>query len=143
MEALRRLFGRQDESTIVRTHKNPFVPGYPWRLVRSVRLRDGAELLLRPVRPDDEPRLVDLFHRSSSRTVYQRFFRTYERLPAAWYHHFANVDYRTRLALVAEEHSSSGPVIRALAQYEPGDVADTAEIRVFVEGAWEGRRFGG
>src|SRR5262249_61977256 len=119
MEALRRLFGRQDESTIVRTHKNPFVPGYPWRLVRSVRLRDGAELLLRPVRPDDEPRLVDLFHRSSSRTVYQRFFRTYERLPAAWYHHFANVDYRTRLAPGAEGPPFRGPVV-------PGPARDEA-----------------
>src|SRR2546427_8311898 len=79
------------------------VPGYPWALIRRIELADGAALRLRPIRPDDEPRLVELFRRLSRRTVYQRFFRAYERLPEHWYHHFANVDYGTRLALVAEE----------------------------------------
>src|SRR5712691_2037704 len=75
------------------------VPGYPWALIHRIELADGAALRLRPIRPDDEPRLVELFSRLSRRTVYQRFFRAYERLPEHWYHHFANVDYRTRLAV--------------------------------------------
>ena len=33
---------------------------YPSELVREVALADGARLLLRPIRPDDEPRLVAL-----------------------------------------------------------------------------------
>ena len=79
------------------------VPDYPWMLVHPLELADGAALRLRPIRPDDEPRLMELFHRLSPRTVYQRFFRAYDRLPDHWYQRFANVDYRTRLALVAEE----------------------------------------
>lgn len=115
-------------------------PGYPWTLVRPVQLIDGAKLQLRAIRPDDEPRLVDLFHRLSPRTVYQRFFRAYDELPAHWYRHFANVDYRTRLALVAEEPPTGGSVLRAVARYEPGE--DTTEIAIVVEDAWQHRGLG-
>jgi GNAT superfamily N-acetyltransferase len=38
---------------------------YPRELVRTVTLKDGFSARVRPIRPDDEPRLADL---------YQRFF---------------------------------------------------------------------
>ena len=139
LSGLRRL----DKSTIVRTNYHvPVPPGYPAALVRPLDLESGASLLLRPVRPDDEPRLVAFFGRLSARSVYQRFFRAYERLPREWYQHFANVDYRARLALVAEEHDAGGPCLRGLAQYEPGVAPGTTEIAIVVEDAWQRRRVG-
>jgi RimJ/RimL family protein N-acetyltransferase len=116
---------------------------YPWSLIRPIELADGAPLRLRPIRPDDEPRLVALFQRLSRRTVYQRFFRAYDQLPEHWYRHFANVDYRTRLALVAEDESPAGPVLRAVVRYEPGDTPDTTEIAIVVEDGWQNRGLGG
>jgi len=118
------------------------VPGYPWQLVDSLELADGAALRVRPIRPDDEPRLVELFHRLSPRTVYQRFFRAYDRLPDHWYRGFANVDYLARLALVAEEQGASRPLLRAVARYEPGPTPDTSEIAIVVEDGWQHRGLG-
>ena len=115
---------------------------YPWGLIRTVELGDGAVLRLRPIRPDDEPRLVALFHRLSRRTVYQRFFRAYDRLPDEWYRHFANVDYRARLALVAEDEHPAGPRLRAVARYEPGDTPGTTEIAMVIEDGWQNRGLG-
>lgn len=135
----------QEKSTIVRSYREPMVtvPGYPWALIRPLALADGAVLRLRPIRPDDEPRLVELFHRLSPRTVYQRFFRAYDRLPQHWYRQFANVDYRTRLALVAEEEEASRPLLHAVARYEPGETPGTAEIAIVVEDGWQCRGLGG
>jgi RimJ/RimL family protein N-acetyltransferase len=131
-------------SALVRaTETAPSPRGYPWALVSPIRLADGTTLRMRPIRPADEPRLVALFHRLSPRTVYQRFFRAYDRLPDHWYRHFANVDYRTRLALVAEDESPAGPVLRAVARYEPGDTPDTTEIAIVVEDGWQNRGLGG
>jgi len=120
----------------------PTVPIYPWALIRPFELADGAAFVLRPIRPDDEPRLVELFHRLSQRTVYQRFFRAYAQLPEGWYQRFANVDYHTRLALVAEEQKAGEQVLRAVARYEPGDTPGTTEIAIVVEDAWQGRGVG-
>jgi GNAT superfamily N-acetyltransferase len=127
--------GRPPEKTHV-------VTNYPWSLVRSIDLADGATLKVRPIRPDDEPRLMALFHRLSRRTVYQRFFRAYDRLPDHWYRQFANVDYQTRLALVAEDETPQGSLLRAVARYEPGDTAATTEIAIVVEDGWQNRGLG-
>ena len=132
-----------DSRTIVRTDDSASaVPGYPWALIRPLELHDGAALRMRPIRPDDEPRLVELFHRLSPRTVYQRFFRAYDRLPDHWYHRFAHVDYRTRLALVAERQEAGGPLLHAVARYEPGEADGTTEIAIVVEDAWQHRGLG-
>jgi RimJ/RimL family protein N-acetyltransferase len=129
--------------TIVRTEDSASaVPGYPWALIRPLELHDGAALRMRPIRPDDEPRLVELFDRLSPRTVYQRFFRAYDRLPDHWYHRFAHVDYRTRLALVAERQEAGGPLLHAVARYEPGEADGTTEIAIVVEDAWQHRGLG-
>jgi RimJ/RimL family protein N-acetyltransferase len=126
------------KSTIVR----PENVGYPRELERRVTVRDGARVRIRPIRPEDESRLVALFERLSARTVYHRFFTSYRRLPPEWYREFANVDYQARLALVAEHVTADAVHIRGVARWEPGDEPDTVEIALVVEDAWQGRGLG-
>ena len=57
---------------------------YPRELERTVRLANGAVVRLRPIRPDDAPRLVALYGRLSQHTAYQRFFTVLKRLPPDW-----------------------------------------------------------
>ena len=115
---------------------------YPRELARPALLKDGAYLWIRPIRPDDEPRLVELYGRLSRHTVYQRFFTVMRRLPPDWYHFFANVDYRRRLALVAERETPSGPELIAVGRYEPSEDEGTAEVAFVVEDGWQGRGLG-
>lgn len=107
-----------------------------------VTLRDGVVVRVRPIRPDDERRLVELFTRLSERSIYHRFFTTYRQLPAAWYREFANVDYHGRLALIAEEIGVDGVRLRGVARWEPGEAPDAVEIALVVEDAWQGRGLG-
>jgi GNAT superfamily N-acetyltransferase len=74
--------------------------------------------------------------------MYQRFFRPYERLPEHWYQHFANVDYCTRLALVAEHHEATDLLLRAMTCWEPGETPGTTEIAIVVEDGWQHRGLG-
>src|SRR6266511_659194 len=115
---------------------------YPRELERPVVLRDGAYLRIRPIRPDDEPRLVDLYGRLSRYTVYQRFFTVMRRLPPDWAHFFANVDYRRRLALVAERDTPAGVELVGVGRYEPGEEPDAAEVAFVVEDGWQGLGLG-
>src|SRR6266540_2059183 len=103
---------------------------YPTELVRAVVLKNGAHVRIRPIRPDDEPRLVDLYGRLSRYTVYQRFFTVMRRLPPDWAHFFANVDYRRRLALVAERDTPAGVELVGVGRYEHGEETDVLRAGV-------------
>ena len=104
-------------------------------------LKDGAQVHLRPIRPDDEPRLVDLYSRLSHDTRYQRFFSVVQRLPPDWAHFLANVDYERRFALVVEQPGD--PALIAVGRYEPAPgEPDVAELAVVVQDGWQGKGIG-
>jgi GNAT superfamily N-acetyltransferase len=115
---------------------------YPTELVRAVTLSNGAHVRIRPIRPDDEERLVALYGRLSRHTVYQRFFTVMRRLPPDWAHFFANVDYRRRLALVAEHDTPAGVELIGVGRYEPGEEPAMAEVAFVVQDGWQGLGLG-
>lgn len=115
---------------------------YPAELERDVELRDGSRLHVRPIRPDDAPRLIDYYERLSAHTAYQRFFTVMKRLPPDWARMLAAVDYRRRLALIAERGAPPAAELVAVARYEPTDSEDTAEVALVVLDAWQGRGLG-
>lgn len=115
---------------------------YPRELEREVALRDGSRLRLRPIRPEDQDRLIALYDRLSQRTAYQRFFAAMKRLPPDWARLLANVDYERRLALIAEHGPPEAPELVGVARYEPTDRADTAEIAFVIQDSWQNRGLG-
>jgi RimJ/RimL family protein N-acetyltransferase len=133
---------------MVRTGRNTEVqtPGppagaYPADLEHDVVLRDGTSVRIRPIRPDDAPRLVALHERLSAHTAYQRFFTVMRRLPPDWARFLATVDYASRLALVAERGTAGEPELIAVARYEP-DPAGVAELAIVVQDGWQGKGLG-
>jgi RimJ/RimL family protein N-acetyltransferase len=111
------------------------------RFERVVTLKDGTAVRLRLIRPDDAPRLVALYDRLSRDTRYHRFFSVMRRLPPDWARFLANVDYRTRLALVVESPEDAESLI-AVARYEPAGVPDTVEVAFVVQDGWQDRGLG-
>jgi RimJ/RimL family protein N-acetyltransferase len=96
---------------------------------------------MRAIRPDDEPRLTRLYDQLSRDTRYHRFFTVMRRLPPDWAHFLANVDHRTRQALVVESPDDPEALI-AVARYEPAGEPDLAEVAFVVHDAWQGRGLG-
>src|SRR2546427_10402982 len=80
----------------------------PRELEHDVRLRDGSHVHIRPIRPDDAPRLQELYDRLSRDTAYQRFFTVMKCLPPDWARMLASVDYQRRLALIVEHDGTRG-----------------------------------
>ncbi|MBI2156649.1 MAG: GNAT family N-acetyltransferase [Candidatus Rokubacteria bacterium] len=117
-------------------------PRYPRELERDLTLRDGTRLRLRPIRPDDAPRLQELYGRLSRHTAYQRFFSIMKRLPPDWARMLADVDFRRRLALVAEHDVDGVAELVGVGRYEPTDAPDTAEVAFVVQDGWQDRGLG-
>ena len=78
---------------------------YPSNYVKEITNREGVEFTLRPIRPEDEPKMIAFHEKLSEQSVYLRYFRAFnleqrtehERLTRICY-----VDYDRSIALVAE-----------------------------------------
>jgi acetyltransferase len=107
--------------------------------MKTVVLRDGVAVTLRPIRAEDEPELAALYARLSPETAYQRFFTVMRRLPPDWAHILATVDYDRRMAIVAL--GPSGELI-GVARYAHDEQAHEAELAIVVQDQWQNRGLG-
>jgi len=74
---------------------------YPTRYTTQWTLKDGTEVTLRPIRPEDEPLEHDMLTTLSQLTLKQRFFSPIK----SWTHEtlvrFCNIDYEREVGIVA------------------------------------------
>ena len=79
--------------------------------------------------------------RLSPTTRYQRFFSAAPQLSSSWARRHANVDYCSRLALVAEHEVDGRPELIGVSRYE-ATAEDAAEVAVVVEDGWQRKGLG-
>ena len=108
---------------------------------RDLTLKDGSRVQVRPIRPDDARRLIELYDRLSRDTAYHRFFTVMRRLPPDWARFLADVDYVRRFALVVERAVADHVELIAVARYEPAEPG-TAEVAFVVQDGWQGMGLG-
>lgn len=111
---------------------------YPEHEASDVVLRDGSTIHLRPIRPDDGPRLLGLYQKLSEASLYFRFFvvPAPDRLKAEY---LAHVDYENQFALVAE----SGDEIVAVGRfYRMPQAPDRAEVAFTIADSLHGHGMG-
>lgn len=102
---------------------------YPADLERAVMTLDGSVVRLRPIRPDDEGRLVAFHSRLSSQSVYLRFFGFHPTLSDSEVRRFTHVDYLDRLALVIDLDGRLG----AVGRYDRQQGTTEAEVAFVVD----------
>jgi RimJ/RimL family protein N-acetyltransferase len=110
----------------------------------AVTLRDGTTVTIRPIRPDDARRLQELFARLSPESISFRFLGQPRELPYEQAEQLANVDYHTRMALVATREQCDEEHIIAVARYavDPAVAPDLAEAAIVVEDKYQNRGLG-
>ncbi len=75
---------------------------YPTKYVVPWKLVDGTDVLLRPIRPEDEAIESEFINGLSEETNRLRFFSIVRNLPHSDLVRFCNVDYDREMAIVAE-----------------------------------------
>ena len=75
---------------------------YPTKYVISWRLKDGTEVTLRPIRPEDEKIEYEFVRGLSDETSKFRFFRIIKELSHEDLVRFCNIDYDREMAIIAE-----------------------------------------
>ena len=64
----------------------------------TIKLRDNSEAFIRPIRPDDELFMKDMFYSFSEQTVYLRYHGILRSMPHHRLQLFCNIDYSTEKA---------------------------------------------
>ncbi|HYL95028.1 MAG TPA: bifunctional acetate--CoA ligase family protein/GNAT family N-acetyltransferase [Terriglobales bacterium] len=115
----------------------PAIRPYPLRYVAPWRLKNGEEVVIRPVRPEDEPALVRFHAALSERSVYLRYFQpmklstrtAHERLTRICF-----LDYDREMALVAEPRNprSGQPEVIAVARLSKLHGVNEAEAAIVI-----------
>ena len=108
---------------------------------RTVTLRDGARVVLRPIVREDKPLLAASFERLSEESRYRRFFTPKNELSAAELDYLVDVDHRDHEAIIAIE-PSSGEMLGVARYVRSKADAEVADVAVTVADDWQGRGLG-
>jgi len=105
-----------------------------------VVLRDGSEVLVRPVRPEDKPLFIAGWAELSQETVYRRFLQSRDPLSVEELALFTELDHVDHEAIGALAEGRGVGVARYVRDAARPHAAEAA---VVVVDAWQGRGLGG
>jgi acetyltransferase len=115
----------------------PAIRPYPMQYVSRWKMKDGREVTIRPIRPEDEPLMAE-FHRTlSDRTVYLRYFASLTLSARIAHERLLRIcfgDYDREMVLVAEHHLQDGssPRIVGVGRLNKLGTRNGAEVAVLV-----------
>ncbi len=124
----------------------PAIRPYPVQYVSPWKTRSGVSVLVRPIRPEDEPLIVAFHDRLSERTVVQRYFTALD-LNARTAHdrltRICFIDYDRELAFVAEANDPVvGPVIGGVSRMIREEYGRSATLAVVIADDFQGQGLG-
>jgi acetyltransferase len=123
----------------------PAIRPYPTQYILSWRSEDGMQFTIRPIRPDDEPLMVDFHHQLSDASVYMRYFLplkldvrvSHERLFTKCF-----IDYDREMALVAEYTENGTRHLAGIARMIRTHSGNSAEVAFLVADKFQHRGLG-
>jgi acetyltransferase len=111
---------------------------YPKEYVEEYPLKDGEKVILRPIKPEDEPLVKELFNSFSERTMHFRFFYTIKDITHEMLVRYCHIDYDREISMVAEDNGKLVGMSRLM--FDPGE--QTAEFSVVVTDSWQNKGLG-
>lgn len=126
----------------------PAIRPYPLQYISSWTMKDGAKIMIRPIRPEDEPAMAKFHGLLSNETVYLRYFHmakldtrvAHDRLVRKCF-----IDYDREMALVAElaGTDSDAPAIIGVGRLSRRPLSEEAELAVVVADRYQHQGLGG
>ena len=83
-------------------HEHMVISPYPKKYELLWKLKNGEDVLLRPIKPEDEPLWLEMFQNFSEESIRYRFFQLLKDTPHEVRVRYCNIDYDREIAIVAE-----------------------------------------
>jgi acetyltransferase len=123
-------------------HQHLVIPPYPKKYETFWTMRDGRTVLLRPIKPEDEPLWLEMFQNFSEESIRFRFFQILKDTPHETRIRYTNIDYDREIAIVPELTEDGKKRILGVARVSLEPDRKTGEIAFIVADPWQGLGLG-
>ena len=123
-------------------HEHMVISPYPKKYEMMWSLKNGQEVLLRPIKPEDEPLWLEMFQGFSEESIRYRFFQILRDTPHEVRVRYCNIDYDREIAIVAELMKSVKRKILGVARVSIESDGKSGEIAFIVSDRWQGLGLG-
>jgi acetyltransferase len=133
---------RQKAAEPLRRFAHLAIRPYPEEYERVIELVDGARVLLRPIKPEDEPLWHELLAACSVESLWSRFRYLFKETTHEMAARFCFIDYDRELAIVAELEEAGRRMLAGVVRLVADPDHDQAEYALLVGDPWQGRGLG-
>jgi len=126
----------------LKPHEHLVISPYPKKYETLWKLRDGRTVLLRPIKPEDEPLWLEMFQNFSEESIRYRFFHIIKDTPHEMRIRYCNIDYDREIAIVPELTENEKRKILGVVRVPILPDQKTGEVAVIVADPWQGLGLG-
>jgi acetyltransferase len=115
---------------------------YPEKYVKQVRLKDGTDVILRPIKPEDEPLWLEMIASCSKESLYSRFRYFFQ-----WQSHevatrYCYIDYDREVAIVVEKSDGDKKQLLGVGRLIADPDHETVEYAILIVDSWQQKDLG-
>jgi acetyltransferase len=130
------------EPTDIPPPRHLIIAPYPNQYESDWMLRDGTPVLLRPMKPEDEPLVSDFLSKCSEETIYFRYFKLIKKWTHEMLIRFTQNDYDRELGLMAIGQPPGPEVMMGVSRMAMAADRSSAEFAVIIADPWQGKGLG-
>ena len=123
-------------------HEHMVISPYPKKYEMLWALKNGQKVLLRPIKPEDEPMWLEMFQTFSEESIRYRFFQILKDTPHEVRVRYCNIDYDREIAIVPELEENGQRKILGVTRLSIEPDGKSGEMAFIVTDYWQGLGLG-
>jgi acetyltransferase len=126
----------------VKEYSHLILRPYPESLIKKATLKDGSEILLRPIKPEDEPLWLELLASCSKESIYHRFRYDFYFDSHDIASQYCFIDYDREIAIVAEVEEEGKKKLIGVGRLIADPDVEVMEYAILITDAWQKKELG-
>jgi acetyltransferase len=126
----------------VKEYSHLILRPYPESLIKTTILKDGTEIILRPIKPEDEPMWLELLASCSKESIYHRFRYDFYYDSHDIASQYCFIDYDREIAIVAEVEEEGKKKLIGVGRLIADPDVEVMEYAILITDSWQKKELG-
>ena len=126
----------------VKEYSHLILRPYPESLIKKATLKDGSKILLRPIKPEDEPLWLELLASCSKESIYHRFRYDFYFDSHDIASQYCFIDYDREIAIVAEVEEEGKKKLIGVGRLIGDPDVEVMEFAILITDSWQKKELG-